>query len=355
MKTKILFSFLISVILAYFFGAIAAPVLEVSHAVASLGAMALIIVTSAVAPDGVALMAVQKEIWVKFIIERLWKKNLFLANAFNEDEYVLSGKVVHIPNPGSKPSVIKNRSSYPGTVVRRTDTDITYNLDEYTTDPTHIVDADKYELSYDKIASVFGDHAGILAETIGDDMLIKWLTGGTNKLYTSGASRAAVFAGQTGNRKAFIHDDLRKAQLLFDTQNVSDDDRFALIEANMYDDLVQSLSNTQYRDFSSALDASKGIVGKLYGFQIMKRSSVAISAVTTDAINPLGATVQTTDNVVSLCWQKDSVTRAIGETKFFENPDRAEYYGDIYSALVRMGGRRRRADDAGVCAIIQAA
>lgn len=299
-------------------------------------------------------MAVQQEIWVRYIIQRLWKDNTFLKFAMNEDQYVIGGRIVHIPQPGAKPTIQKNRSSYPGVAVRRTDTDITYNLDEYTTDPTHIVDADKVELSYDKINSVFGDHAGTLVETIADDMIIKWLTAITagSIVRTSGAAAAATTAGQTGNRKVFIHDDLRKAKLILDLQKVPADGRYSLLEANMADQLFASLSNTQYRDFSQYADAKEGIIGRLYGFNIMNRSEVAMASAA-NAINPLGAAVAATDNVASFCWHKDFVTRAIGEKKFFENPNRAEYYGDIYSALIRGGGRRRREDNAGVVAILQ--
>lgn len=39
--------------------------------------------------------------------------------------------------------------------------------------------------------------------------------------------------------------------------------------------------------------------------------------------------------------------------KFFEDEGNPQYYGDIYSALVRMGGRIRREDQKGVVAIVQ--
>jgi hypothetical protein len=299
-------------------------------------------------------MAVQQEIWVRYIIQRLWKDNTFLTKAMNEDQYVVGGRIVHIPQPGAKPVVQKNRAVYPGVAVRRTDGDITYNLDEYTTDPTHIVDADKVELSYDKINSVFGDHAGTLVETIADDYIIKWLNGipAANIIRTTGTGAAATTAGQTGLRKVFVHDDLRKGKLILDLQKVPSDGRFALLEANMADQLFASLSNTQYRDFSQYADAKEGIIGRLYGFNIMNRSEVAMASVA-NAINPLGAAITATDNVASICWHKDFVTRAMGEKKFFENPNRAEFYGDIYSALIRGGGRRRREDNAGVVAILQ--
>jgi len=38
--------------------------------------------------------------------------------------------------------------------------------------------------------------------------------------------------------------------------------------------------------------------------------------------------------------------------KVYYNAGKAEYYGDIVSGLIRMGGRRRRGDDKGVVALI---
>ena len=299
-------------------------------------------------------MAVQTEIWVKYIMTRLWKDNSFLKFAFNDDQYVVGGKIVHIPQPGAKPTVVKNRTVFPAVTVKRTDTDITYTLDGYTTDPTHIEKAEMEEITYDKINSVFGDHAGQLVETIAEDMIIKWLTGlgAGNIVRTTGAAAAGKVTGQTGNRKVMVHGDLKSAKLKLDLANVPKMDRYALLESNMMDELFTSLSDTQYRDFSQYADAKEGIVGRLYGFNIIDRSKVAIST-SALAIEALGAAIDATDHVVSMAWQKDAVTRAIGEKKFFENKDDAEFYGDVYSALVRAGGRRRRTGDEGIVAIIQ--
>lgn len=305
----------------------------------------------------VAKQGVEVEVWANYIIERLWKQNKFLQYAFSDDDKVLAGKIVHIPQPGAKPTTRKNRNVFPATAVRRTDTDIIYALDEYTTDPTHIQDAEKVELSYDKIDSVYGDHAGQIAQDVADDAIIKWLTGipQTNIILTTGAATSEILTGATGQRKTFDHTNLKKGQRMFNVQNVSEADRYALLSANMADELFDSLSSTQYRDFSQYADAANGVIGRLYGFDIMTRSSVAAASGANGAlaVNPWGGATGTTDRDVSMIWQKDAVARAMGEVKFFENPDRAEYFGDVYSALLRFGGRRRRADNAGVAAIIQ--
>lgn len=300
-------------------------------------------------------MAVQSEVWVRYIMNRLWKDNQFLVKAFNDDQYVLGNKIVHIPQPGSKPVIDKNNAAFPVAAVQRTDTDVVYTLDKYTSRPTHIEKADMQEISYDKIESVFGDHAGELVEVISDDMIIKWLTGlaAGSIVRTTGAATAVKVTGQTTTRLAMKHQDLKAAKLKMDLQNVPANDRFALLEANMADELFDSLSDSQYRDFSQYVNAKEGIIGRLYGFDIFVRSKTAISTAAL-AIEALGASVDATDHVASLAWQKNSVTRAIGEKMFFEDKENPLYYGDIYSALVRAGGRRRRSDDAGVVAIIQA-
>lgn len=297
---------------------------------------------------------VEVEMWGNYIIERLWKDNQFLQHAFSDDDKVLAGKIVHIAQPGSKPQVVKNRAVFPAATIRRTDTDIVYVLDEYTTDPTHIQDAEKIEPAYDKIDSVYGDHAGTITETIGDDIILKWLVGAPagSILKTSGAATAATLAGATGNRKAAVHKDIRRANLMLNVKNIAKGERFGLLEENMADQIFESLSDNQARVFTEYADAKTGVLGQLYGFKIMTRSSVA-AASNADVINALGAVGAVTDASVSMFWQKNAVARALGEVKFFENVNDPQYYGDVYSALVRMGGRRRRADNLGVVALIQ--
>jgi len=294
---------------------------------------------------------IQLEIWAKYIIERFWKDNSFLKNAFSDDDKVLSGKIVHIPQPGAKPVVVKNRSSFPATAIRRTDTDITYVLDEYTTDPTHIEDAEKVEVSYDKIDSVLGDHMSQLTETVADDILIKWSPAAAQFVRTTGADAAGTGA-QTLTRKAFTGADLKKAGFIMDTQNAPKADRYAMLDANMMDQLTSSLTDTLYRDFSSYYDAKNGVIGRLYGFDLLTRSSV-LNYATDDTVKALGAAGAATDNFAALCWQKNSVARAMGEVKMFQNINDPLYYGDIYSALLRMGGRIRRENAEGIIAIVQ--
>lgn len=298
------------------------------------------------------------EIWANYIVERFWKDNTWLQHAFSDDDKVLAGKIVHIPNPGAIPKVTKNRVQYPMAIVKRTDSDIVYLLDEYSTDPTAIHQAEKIELSYDKINSVYGDHAGIISQTVADDLIIKWLTNlpQTSVTKTTGANTNMLANGLTGSRKVFTHTDLKVWQRKFNAANVPLTDRKALLTANMMDELTSSLNDQQFNAFNQFFNAETGVLGKLYGFDVMMRSEVAYATDVdgTPDVIPFGGATAGADSEISLIWQKDAVARAIGEVKFFENLDRAEYQADIYSSYLRAGGRRRRADDLGVGMIVQA-
>jgi len=300
-------------------------------------------------------MAIQKEIWQNDIIEALWADNAFLNFAFNADQYVLAGKVVHIPQAGTSVSATTNRSSLPASVTIRTDTEINYSLDEITTDPILIPNADTVELSYDKRNSVLADSKQAISESAALNLLFKWNpTVAGNIARTTGTAVAAHTDSATGNRKAFCVADVKAANKQFNKWNIPTTDRYMILDADMYDQLMSDLSATQYRDFSSSLDQANGVVGKLYSFNIMQRSNVARYTNATVPVPVSWATAgAATHNAAALAWHKNSVERALGMVDFFEKLGDPTYYGDIYSALVRVGGRIRRSDAKGILAIVQ--
>ena len=157
----------------------------------------------------------------------------------------------------------------------------------------------------------------------------------------------------TGNRKKFVVADLKNAQLQLNKQNVPLEDRYALISADMFQQLTDDMSQTVYRDFSAAYDAKNGILGKLFGFNIMLRSTVLIySNDTTPVVRDSGATAAT-DNDTVLCWHAHALEHALGNITFFEKAGDPTYYGDLYSISLFMGGRKRRSDEKGIIAIVQ--
>lgn len=308
----------------------------------------------------------QLTLWVNFIMENLFKNNDFLNKCRIADSNVMAGKIVVLPQAGSKPVVVKNRTSVPATVNKRTDTSIVYVIDEYTTDPTLIPNAEEIELSYDKMASVLGDHIDTLGDVVADNMIYEWLrefsyagfgtAAAAPIIRTSGENAATHLVSNTvattGTRKVFTKEDLKKMKVQFDKQNVKKTERYALVPSDMMDQLSND-PDLKVRDFGGELDFKNGTISRLWGFDIIERSSTGIYT-TAGVVKSPDAVGLVTDCDAVVCWQKNSVERALGEIKMFQNIDDPQYYGSIYSALTRVGGRKTRIAAEGIGAIVQA-
>lgn len=292
-------------------------------------------------------MAIQKELWQPLIIEQLFKDNPFLNYAKNADEYVLAGKVVHIPQSGGPADVERNRSVTPATAVKRTDTDITYVLDEYTTDPVHIPHADTVELSYDKRSSVIRENTANLRETVADNCIYNWAVNVADvaKLPTTGTDDGA-------GKKKLIEADILAAQYYLNSRNVPKQGRALMLTSEMLRDLLTD-NNLKYA-FQQVVNLPEGVIGRLYGFDILERSSVIRVDADDDAKLPEAADAGT-DKAAAIFWQRDMVERAMGDVTMFDDYSNPLYYGDLYSFLMRFGGRSVRADNVGVGLLMKVA
>jgi len=315
-------------------------------------------------------MALNTQIWRKYILEQLFKDNEFLNHSFRVgDSNILNGQLVHIPNAGENPDVKRNRTILPAEVTRREDLDVIYKLDEFTTDPIHISDIEKVEMSYDKIKSVLGSHINTLSDTVADWMIYKWLTKNTTSdvdtavAWSSGTYVATTGSAGTANGpnaqglKKLTAANLASARLMMNKLNVPKKDRFCLLPSIMYDELLQELgaSSNANLELQKSTDLPGGVLFRLYGFNIMERSSVALFTKSTPTVQIPGTTETNSHGYGAICWQKDKVEAAIGQVKMFQNQNDPTYYGDIYSALVRAGGRARYDAATGVVPIIQTA
>ncbi len=327
--------------------------------VAVFGAVTAIQTVKIIAPSfqGFAFMAVEKEIWLDHLVGNLFKANPFMDKCLNADQFVLNGKVVHIPQAGAKIGAQRNRDTTGAAAVTlRGDTDITFALDEYTSDPIKIPNAETYELSYDKRESVIGESKDAISELCGDWMLRQWCpTLASNIVRTTGDAIAAHYG--TGNRKAVTVKDVKNLRRIMSKAGVPKKDRYIQMDADMYDQFTDELSVTQNREFSKALNEKEGIVGRLFGFTFLdERADVAVySNDATPVPKDPDAVSANDDNGAVLAWQKQSVIRALGTHEFFEDEGNPVHYGDIYSAILRAGGRIKREDQKGVYALVQAA
>lgn len=294
-------------------------------------------------------MALQTQIWINSIVELLFADNTFAARSIDHSAFV-TDKTVHVPNAGSAPSVVKNRSVFPATAAQREDYDLTYDINEYSTDPVHIQDAERVELSYNKRESVLKQMKSALADKAHLDLALSWVPSGYAKVGTSGAAAPAHMPSSTGNRQAMTKADVLAVKNLFDLDDIPQTGRCMLLDAVMYNQLVASLSESEANAFNASVNAQRGILGRLYGFDFYMRSSVFRVAANGAS---MASSASATTSAAGLAWQEDCVSRAMGNHELFENNKDALFYGDVMSALVRAGGSYIRNDKKGVAVIYQ--
>ncbi|MGV7234653.1 MAG: phage capsid protein [Nitrosomonadaceae bacterium] len=298
-------------------------------------------------------MALQQEIWISDIQENLYEGQEFISHSMSHDAFI-ENKTVHVPQAGSVPVIVKDRSSYPATIAQRTDTELTYDMAEFTTDPTHITDIDELQTSYAKRQSVLANQLETLRERIGTETAQIWTPTGASKIIrTTGASTATLPAGATGTRKLVTKEDIFKLAERMDSENVAQGNRFLLMTTSMYYELFQ-IDALVRKDFMNRANLPDGVIDQLANFNIMVRPTVSLITAA-DGKLAVGASATATDSFGCLAWQQNSVAKAKGSIKVFADEDKPEFYGSIFSALVMHGASRLRSDDKGVFTLAQGA
>lgn len=311
---------------------------------------------------GVTTAIITPTIWVRDIAENLYPNNEFyMASRDDSDWLVNGGNKVELPQAGAKPGVEKNRASVPATPAQRVDTTGDYTVDEFTTDPVLLKHTEEVEVSYNKRESLMFDHIETLREEIAGNFIEKWQPSlASNIIRTSGTSRAAYRAGQTGNRKAVAKNDFINAQRLMNRMDIPQSGRCCLIDADMYSDLLKIEEFVSLEKIGSA-KLTEGAVGRLLGFDIFVRSTGAIYDNTgTPVGKAYDAAVNAADNLGAMFWHPFFVRRALGNEGnggivVFEKEKDPQFYGDVFSALVRAGGRKARTDEKGVIVLVEEA
>jgi hypothetical protein len=302
-------------------------------------------------------MALNISIWQTTLVENFYPDNSFASKSVDDSAYVKAKKVI-IPNAGAPSKVRKNRTVKPATVNQRTDNDLEYQIDELTTDPIYIPNIDTVELSYDKRTSIISNDREELQNSAEENILERWGLGvpSKNVLFTTGTTERDAHTSETatGKRKSITKADLLKIMTRMDADNVPKEGRHILLDAYMYADLLENLSESDKWMFQNSADVQRGIVGKLWGLNVMTRSQV-LRVKTDKSLLSWDQEAVAGEMAAALAWHDKSVSRAMGEVKMFDSTNNPMYYGDIYSFLLRTGGSVRRYDKKGVYLLAEAA
>lgn len=304
------------------------------------------------------IAALQVEIWEDDIAKNLFPPTSFMSRSIDDSMWATDGKTVHLPQEGGNPDVVKNRSSLPATVSKRTDSEITYDLDEYTTDPILLGDTEEAELSYNKRMSILSQHINTLNDRVASELLYKWAaTASGQQVRTTGSGRAPKAAGQTANRKAVTKADIISALEVIGAADVpTENSGLVMVIPNYLMSDIMALSDFMDADKYGRSNLPGGSIGRILGFDVYLRSKVArFDNSGTPVPKAVGAANAADDNLSILCYHTGMVRRAQGTVKVFSKDDSPTYYGDIFSALVRMGGSKKYTDGKGVVSIVESA
>jgi len=307
-------------------------------------------------------MALIKEIWVQDIQESLNRNADFLPYSVDHSAYIAFG-IVHVPQSGGNPTVLKNPATFPLSINERVDADRTYSLNQFALEPTLITNLDELQISYDKRQSVLGQQISTLTQRIGDEVAISWsASGASNIISTSGAAAATALApGATGTRKQVALADIAALAAKLDKDNVPRGNRKLLMSTDMFWELFQisDVIRASYNGFQNQGNVLQtGTIAQLYGFDIMMRPVVSVYANSTTVPKALGAATATSDNLACIAFHSSTVSRALGSmTPLYDSGSngngKPEYLGSIFNMEVMLGSAILRDDMKGVAALVQ--
>jgi hypothetical protein len=273
----------------------------------------------------------------------------FLSRAINDDAFV-NNNTVELPHSGTIPAVQVDRSSLPATIAKRTDAATQYTLEELTTDPTLLQDSEALTVAYDKRQSILMQHAEEIRKKYTARALYNWAGGATTFIPTTGTARAATGASQTGNRNAVTKADWLEVKRRFHADDVIPDNSpvngIAVITPSMMNDILNISEFTDAEKFGTP-GLPQGVVTRIAGFDVYVRSSVVVTT-NADALKAEGAAAAATDQDAALFYSPQYVRRAVGAYNAYVDIGKPEYYGDIFSSMLRFGATYARNDNKGV-------
>jgi len=349
--------FLMAILFSTLLGGVLAATIEVSPAATIFPLIGVSMFTHM--PSGVFGMAFQTEAWTRDVQEQLFSKVFgFIRNSVNHDAFV-NNKTVHVPQGGSIGNVEKNRAVLPATISQRTDTDLTYDLNNYTTDPIVITNLEAIQASYNKRNSVLNQHINKINSRIAEEVLISWAATTTNQIIAcSGAATANITPPSgVGNRTLLTPLDLSQGAAKLDEQEVPQQGRYLAIPSKMYWSFVEAhkafLLNMDYNRGITDADMALGVVSKVYGWNIIPRGVVTVYKNAAVTPNAVGAAAVATDRFGAVGWHQDFVCNALGSVKTYYRQDDPTFFGDVLSAEVNHGSAKSTTAMNGIVTFVQ--
>lgn len=316
--------------------------------------------------NGMAYMSLLTEVWATDIQDNLYMGNEFMTRSTDHSMWVMH-KTVHVPQAGAKPTVEKDRSVFPASIGSRSDTELTYNLSQFTTDPILLQNIEELQISYNKRASILMNIMSSLQFVVATQTLYSWAPSGATRIVSTSGSTSTLnlpHSTATGSRKMITVADLTAVKSILDRDNIPSAGRILLVPQYMYNiDILNISGIVQAYAFGSPVMPT-GVVARVMGFDIMIRSEVLVYDNTgtpvIKGINGDGTLTSpaTTDQGAALAYHPNYVARALGSiTPYYDagsnGNGKPEYFGSLFSAEVMHGATKLRTGQEGIVALVQ--
>lgn len=294
------------------------------------------------------------------IIPNLWPATSFMNRAKRDDAYV-NNNTVELDNAGAIPSVAVDRTVLPAAITQRSDTPHNYTMEELTSDPTLLRNIEVLlEMGgMNKRADILKDHILAIREKMAKRTLVKWATGVTAKIATTGTARAAESKNgiQTGNRNAVTVADLANVQQVFHKTDVLPENEdlmgVAVIPYSMKTDVIKIAQFTDAEKAGpSRSSLPAGVLARAFGFDWYIRSEV-VTLNTSDTLKAEGAAEAADDQNTAVFYSPNYVRLAMGATRADVSEYKPEFYGHIMSALAMFGASPARNDKKGIVLLFE--
>jgi len=141
---------------------------------------------------------------------------------------------------------------------------------------------------------------------------------------------------------------------LLDAANIPQEGRVMLVNSEMYNDLLRD-DKLLSADYMNQGNLPAGAITRILGFNIFMRSHVGAYATASNTPKDPTAATAATDNAYALLWHPRFVRAANAGVKVYADNDKPEYYGSVFSAMVRAGGSKSYTNHRGVVAIREVA
>lgn len=320
MKTKLIISILMSLVVAVLGGVGLSAVFETNPLPFVFGLFLLSFVPMP-QMGGIAMGTFYRQVWEKEAVKSVDAslKDTFLDGIPDKSRYVVGNDEMQTINSmyfGVEPDVLINNTTYPIPLQELDGTPFAITLDKYQTKVTPITDDELYALAYDKIKEVKLSHTNAIAKN-----RLKKAIHALAPADHAAAHPVIVTTGATtpdGLRKRLKWDDvvtLREKWVA--AEFALEDLRLVLCPDHVNDLLLADTSFTKsYANFKD------GIITKQLGFEIREYSKNPYYTVSTLTKQSFGAVPTGTERMASVVFNKGLARKAKGVMKVYY--DKAE-------------------------------